>query len=328
VRTFDDAEWSRVFDAFAGEIGHTAALLDGELPPDIARDVAAAGLDLLPGPGEIQPRCSCPDWADPCKHAAAVCYLVADELDRDPFGLLTLRGRRRDEVLAALRARRAPPGPTGSRGVTRPVDVGVRARDAWRRSPSAPPSLALPPSHPGRPSLLVSDAAPDATLDVGALRTLAMYAATRALALAWGGVSSGLELTREQDLARRAAALIDPDQPSMGLSLEVVARRAHVAPRVLLRRALAWRAGGVAALETLDQSWDPGRDVTLAARRFLGSGALARRNRVTLGDVQLRYARDGRWYPYRRSSGGAWEPDGPGQLLEGFDDATDDDADE
>jgi uncharacterized Zn finger protein len=107
VRVLDADEWDRVLDAVAAQIGHAAALLDGELLPEVADDVRSAGTDLLPGPGELQPRCSCPDWADPCKHAAAVCYLVAGALDADPFSLLLLRGRRRDEVLAGLRARRS-----------------------------------------------------------------------------------------------------------------------------------------------------------------------------------------------------------------------------
>jgi hypothetical protein len=328
VRTFDDSEWTKVLDAFAGEIGHTAALLDGELPPGVARDVTSIGLDLLPGPGEIQPRCTCPDWADPCKHAAAVCYLVADELDRDPFGLLQLRGRSREEVLGALRSRRAGPGASESHGVARPADTGVGARDAWRRVAVAAPALPLPPEHPGRPSTLLTDSPPDAALDVGALRSLAIDAAARALELALGGASSGLELTRDEDLARRAAALVGPNQHRVGPDLELLARRAGVAPRTLLRRALAWRAGGLAGLETLDQQWDPGGDTTAEARSYLGGGAVARRNRVTLGDSQLRFASDGRWYPYRRSSNGTWEPDGPGQLLRVLADTRDDISDE
>jgi len=64
--------WGRVLDLISAQLGRAAAMLDGDLPPDIADDVAAAGLDLLPGAGEIGPRCSCPDDADPCKHAAAV----------------------------------------------------------------------------------------------------------------------------------------------------------------------------------------------------------------------------------------------------------------
>ncbi|MDQ6716518.1 MAG: SWIM zinc finger family protein, partial [Actinomycetota bacterium] len=107
VRVFEDKEWERLLDAIAAKAAHTAALLDGELPPDVVADAAEVGVDLLPVAGEVGPRCSCPDWADPCKHAAAVVYLVADMLDEDPFSLLLLRGRTRDEVLAALRQRRS-----------------------------------------------------------------------------------------------------------------------------------------------------------------------------------------------------------------------------
>jgi uncharacterized Zn finger protein len=106
VRRFTDAEWDRVLEAISAQLGHAAALLDGELPPEIADDVASAGLDLLPGGGEIGPRCSCPDDADPCKHSAAACYLLTDALDADPFTLFLLRGRPRDEVLAGIRSRR------------------------------------------------------------------------------------------------------------------------------------------------------------------------------------------------------------------------------
>src|SRR6266702_417407 len=106
VRRFADNEWDQVLAAISAQLGHAAAMLDGELPPEVAADVATAGLDLLPAAGEVGPRCSCPDDADPCKHSAAVCYLVADALDADPFAVLLLRGRTRGEVLAGLRARR------------------------------------------------------------------------------------------------------------------------------------------------------------------------------------------------------------------------------
>ena len=141
-------------------------------------------------------------------------------------------------------------------------------------------------------------------------------------------MSSCLELSRDEDLARRATTLVDPFQHRVGPDLGALARRAGVSPRTLLRRALAWRAGGLAGLETLDQQWDPGHDATAEARNFLGGGAVARRNRVTRGDSQLRFARDGRWYPYRRSSDGTWEPDGPGRLLSLLADTKDDNADE
>ena len=118
MRRFTDDEWDRVLEAISARLGHAAALLDGELPPEIADDAAGAGLDLLPGGGELGPRCSCPDDADPCKHSAAACYLLTDALDADPFALFLLRGRTRDQVLAGVRARRrgAAAGPAGRAG--------------------------------------------------------------------------------------------------------------------------------------------------------------------------------------------------------------------
>ena len=135
VRRFTDDEWDRVLAAISARLGHAAALLDGELPPEIARDAAAAGLDLLPGGGELGPRCSCPDDADPCKHSAAACYLITDALDTDPFALFLLRGRTRDQVLAGIRPVGGAPYPLGPPGrEPRRVITPMRGRTkAWTR---------------------------------------------------------------------------------------------------------------------------------------------------------------------------------------------------
>src|SRR5438270_8672407 len=130
VRMLTDEEWDRLEDAIVAKAGHLAALLDGELLPEVVDDAAAAGIELLPVPGDLRPRCSCPDWAELCKHAAAVCYLVADELDADPFALLLLRGRTRDELVARLRRRRAGASEPRSRPAVTTVDKGVDARAA------------------------------------------------------------------------------------------------------------------------------------------------------------------------------------------------------
>src|SRR5260221_2327063 len=129
VRRSADDEWDRVLEAISAQLGHAAAMLDGELPPEVAADVAAAGLDLLPAAGEVGPRCTCPDDADPCKHSAAVCYLVAGALDADPFAVLLLRGRTRGEVLAGLRARRRD-ARTGSTAAGSPAAVSAKAESA------------------------------------------------------------------------------------------------------------------------------------------------------------------------------------------------------
>ncbi len=150
VRPFTDEEWDRVLDVISSDVGRAAALLDGELPPDLAQDVASTGLDLVPGVAEVGPRCTCPDDAEPCKHSAGACFLVADALDTDPFVLLLLRGRTRDEVLAGLRSRRRTAERPGRR------THGSRAGH-WRRrasglrcpATSPIPTPPLPPHMPG-----------------------------------------------------------------------------------------------------------------------------------------------------------------------------------
>jgi uncharacterized Zn finger protein len=321
VRPFAPAEWERVLDALSAEIGHTAALLEGELPSAIADDVASVGLDLLPGAGELQPRCSCPDWADPCKHAAAVCYLIADVLDADPFTVLLLRGRTREEVLAALRARRGDsvsPRTADALGAEPSADAGVVARDAWARTPAALPSLPALPRRALRPTVLAADPPPGTGLDVASLRSLAADAAERALLLARGAGDHGLLLSLEQDLARRAARLVGSgDAPGDGEALEDLARRAGLAVRELAMRGRAWRDGGAEGLGTLSESWDPDPRALEVGRRLL-PGAVARHNRLTRHERQLRLGRDGRFYPYRKDHSGRFSPDGPplGEEIE------------
>jgi uncharacterized Zn finger protein len=106
-----DEQWERVIDAMAQQAIFAAQLLAGEMPPEIERVFQAAGVSLFPTSKDVAMNCSCPDWAVPCKHVAAVYYLLGEEFDRDPFLLLTLRGRTRDQVIAALRARRAAAAP-------------------------------------------------------------------------------------------------------------------------------------------------------------------------------------------------------------------------
>ncbi|MGQ0779374.1 MAG: SWIM zinc finger family protein [Pseudonocardiales bacterium] len=304
VRELSADEWEWVFDAVAAELGHTAALLDGELPPGVADDIAATGLDLLPGAGEIQPRCSCPDWADPCKHAAAVCYLVADALDADPFALLRLRGRDREEVLAGLRARRRTGvTPPAAAAVGPAIDEGVEAREAYQRTLAPLPAPPLPPARPGRPAVLPADPPPGlAREDLGAL---AADAAARCLELATGAGDGGLGLSEQQDLARRGAALLG------GPGFAALAITAGVPARALASDAIAWRHGGTGGLAVLHDTWQPEPEALAEGRAALDRyGELgttrAYRNRLTRDSVQLRLAPDGLWYRLTRS-GTDWD---------------------
>jgi uncharacterized Zn finger protein len=80
---------------------------------------AACGTPLFPRSArDLEMSCSCPDWGVPCKHLAAVCYVLAEKFDDDPFAMLAWRGRGREELLGALRRRPAAqePGPAGTTG--------------------------------------------------------------------------------------------------------------------------------------------------------------------------------------------------------------------
>src|SRR6185503_2816767 len=105
--TFSDAHWYKVITLMAQKAQFAAALLGDQMPNDIDQAFHAAGVSLFPAnEADLVTRCSCPDWANPCKHVAATHYVLGDAFDRDPFLLFELRGRAREEVLAATREAR------------------------------------------------------------------------------------------------------------------------------------------------------------------------------------------------------------------------------
>ena len=98
------AQWRRVMQKLASQALFRAKLLAGEMPHEIEEVFGECGTPLFPrSAADLDMRCSCPDWEVPCKHLAAVCYVLAEEFDRDPFGMLAWRGKGRDELLVALR---------------------------------------------------------------------------------------------------------------------------------------------------------------------------------------------------------------------------------
>ena len=107
VKPLSDAQWEKVLDVLADQALFTAQLLAGEMPQDIEEAFAAAGVGLFPDKkGDLDTDCSCPDWANPCKHIAATHYILGEQFDEDPFLLFRLRGRSQQQVLEAMRQRR------------------------------------------------------------------------------------------------------------------------------------------------------------------------------------------------------------------------------
>ncbi|MGH3442287.1 MAG: SWIM zinc finger family protein [Nitriliruptorales bacterium] len=125
-----EADWRRAEDAMVSRAAFVARLLAGEMPEDIAEAFADCSLDLFPTAlSDLAVACSCPDWASPCKHVAAVYYLLAEAFDDDPFLILRWRGRPREELLRNLRA---------LRGTDPASPVAERDHDPWAQIEAVP----------------------------------------------------------------------------------------------------------------------------------------------------------------------------------------------
>jgi uncharacterized Zn finger protein len=125
ITAYDKAQWARLERALAEKAWYAAQLLSGAMPEDLEEVFAQAGLPLFPGSGkDLSMDCSCPDWGVPCKHVAAVCYLLAESFDEDPFRILAWRGREREDLLDNLRALRSTPTTGRAAPHTRVVALG------------------------------------------------------------------------------------------------------------------------------------------------------------------------------------------------------------
>lgn len=116
IAAFGKVQWAGIEQTLAENAWYAAKLLAGEMPEDIEDVFAAAGLSLFPASaGDLSMDCSCPDWEVPCKHLAAVFYLLAEAFDDDPFDILAWRGRDREDLLANLAAARTAGPPAADR---------------------------------------------------------------------------------------------------------------------------------------------------------------------------------------------------------------------
>jgi len=115
LEPFSQEQWKRIVDLLAGQARFTVALLRGELPARAGEALEERGLGLFPTGRDMETSCSCPDWANPCKHVAAVHYVVAAALDMDPFLIFVLRGLGREPLLAALARARGMAAPSPQR---------------------------------------------------------------------------------------------------------------------------------------------------------------------------------------------------------------------
>ncbi len=103
LKTYNQESLEVMIQIMGSRVEFLAALLGGEVPIELEHELTLEEVPLLPSSGELSFSCSCPDWADPCKHAAALCYAFSEELEADPFQLLLLRGIEKETLLDRLR---------------------------------------------------------------------------------------------------------------------------------------------------------------------------------------------------------------------------------
>jgi uncharacterized Zn finger protein len=136
IKPLSNKEWDKVADAMASQAIFAAKLLAGEMPQDIEVAFKQAGVNLFPASrGDLKTECSCPDWSNPCKHIAAVYYLLGEQFDADPFLIFRLRGKSKDDIMALLRARRSSPAPAAAER--------QRKRDTPAKPEEAEPAIPL-----------------------------------------------------------------------------------------------------------------------------------------------------------------------------------------
>jgi uncharacterized Zn finger protein len=117
VLPLTSAQWREVESRLASQALFRARLLAGHMPAEIEEVFASCGTPLFPRiSADLEMRCSCPDWGVPCKHLAAVCYVLAEAFDDDPFAMLAWRGKGREDLLTALRGKASAAGAAGAGG--------------------------------------------------------------------------------------------------------------------------------------------------------------------------------------------------------------------
>jgi len=142
IKPLSNKEWDKVADAMASQAIFAAKLLAGEMPQDIEEAFKQAGVNLFPASrGDLKTQCSCPDSSNPCKHIAAVYYLLGEQFDADPFLIFRLRGKSKDDIMALLRARRSSPAPV--------ADKARRKREARATPRETEPAIPLEASLDG-----------------------------------------------------------------------------------------------------------------------------------------------------------------------------------
>jgi uncharacterized Zn finger protein len=173
LKAISEAKWKKIIKRLAIHSGWLTKLLINEMPDDIDEAFKDSGVLLLPGDrSDLKTKCSCPDYANPCKHIAGTYYKVASCLDTDPFLLFELRGIKREKIfselaktslgkalVAEISQTEVPSPKQVLHRFTNPVrkkqDNMPSLKEFWQGSTSVPKIKPASQQHPGVAALLI-----------------------------------------------------------------------------------------------------------------------------------------------------------------------------
>jgi len=104
IKALPGERWQGVKERCGGQVASLLDLLRGRLSERVMGVVTDRDRGLFPAPKEISLDCSCPDWAEMCKHVAGVLYGVGARLDEKPELLFLLRGVNHEELVGSAQA--------------------------------------------------------------------------------------------------------------------------------------------------------------------------------------------------------------------------------
>lgn len=192
LKKLTERQWRKATEALASQALFAAKLLAGEMPENIEEAFVSAGLTLFPSSRrELQSTCSCPDAANPCKHIAAVHFVLADQFDQDPFLLFRLRGRGREPLLKDVRSQRTAEA-TGAAPIRDKAGPLSEAMDRFWEAGKELESVTVSVGPPAVPASLLKRLGmpsfwkPHPEIR-GALEKLYAKVTERSMALAYGG---------------------------------------------------------------------------------------------------------------------------------------------
>ena len=108
IKAVDKKKWKSILENCSGQIESVIELLQGKLSSGVMKTITDKKHGLFPHPTEIELSCSCPDWAEMCKHVAAVLYGVGAKLDNEPELLFKLRNCDHLELISKTSLKTSP----------------------------------------------------------------------------------------------------------------------------------------------------------------------------------------------------------------------------